>query len=190
MKATVLTLALACLALSGFSQARVDLTAVITKDFVDSPTFDQAAQALKNERPLVGFGWEVLLGHLGLGGSYAVDFHQDGPSQWWLDWQGQGIFASYHLLGSRSFVDPFVDAGIGCAGRIYLGPQGNPGSSLALTLYPFVSAGAALELQGLRLGAKLSYDMGQSAIPVTEIPATPLGRFQLSAFAGFSMGGR
>ncbi len=75
-------------------------------------------------------------------------------------------------------------------GRVFLGPSADAGSALALTIYPFVSAGAALELNGLRVGAKLSYALGQSAIPVTEIPEYPLGNFQLSAFAGFSIGGR
>jgi hypothetical protein len=190
MKAAAIVLALSCLAFSAFADARVDLTAVIGKDFIASPSLDQAAQALEAELPFVGFGWEVLLGHVGLGGSYAVDFHKDAPSSWWLDWEGQAIYASYHILGSRSFIDPFVDAGLGCAGRIYLGPSGSPGESLALTIYPFVSAGAALELNGLRVGAKLSYALSQSAIPVTDIPEYPLGRFQVSAFAGISIGGR
>lgn len=190
MKATVVAIAISCLALTAFADARVDLTAVISKDFAVSPSLDQAVGALQAQTPLGGFGWEVIFGHIGIGGSYAVDFHKDAPSAWWLDWESQALYASFHILGCKSFIDPFVDAGIGCAGRVFLGPSADAGSALALTIYPFVSAGAALELNGLRVGAKLSYALGQSAIPVTEIPEYPLGNFQLSAFAGFSIGGR
>ena len=190
MKAKMLALALACLALSGFAQTRVDLSAVIGKDFIDSPSFDQATRALQSQKPFVGFGWEVVMTHVGIGGSYIIDFSEDIPSAWWIDWDAQAVYASYHLLGTRSFVDPFVDAGIGCAGRVFLGPDGSPADKIALTLYPFASAGAALELNGLRLGAKLSYALNQSAIPATTIPGYPLGRFQVSAFAGLSIGGR
>ncbi len=195
MKATVIAIALSCLALSLFGEARaprvrVDLGAVIGKDFIDRPTFDQAASALTAEDPLEGFGWEVLIGHIGIGGSYLVAFNKDSTSEWWLDWDGQAAYASYHVLGPRSFVDPFVDAGIGCAGRVYLGPGEASADRLLLTLYPFASAGAALDLNGLRVGAKLSYALNRSGIPATAIPEYPLGRFQASAFVGVSIGGR
>jgi hypothetical protein len=190
MKAAALAFAITCLALSAFPDGRTDLTAVVGRDFAASPSFDQAARALGAGTPFGGLGWEVILGNMGIGGAYTVVFSQDASSDWRLDWETQPLFASYHILGSRSFIDPFVDAGLGCAGNVCLGPSQDAGRGLALTIYPFVSAGAALELDGLRLGAKLSYDLGQSAIPVTEIPEYPLGRFQLSAFAGFSVGWR
>ena len=190
MKATVIALGLSCLAFSAFAQTRVDLTAVLSKDFIGSPSFDQAVQALSADSPFIGLGWDVVLDHVGLGGSYAVDFHQDAPSIWWVDWEGQGLYCSYHFLRPSAVIDPFVDAGIGCAGRVFLGSSGQSGDRLALSVYPFVSAGAALELNGLRVGAKLSYALSQSAIPATDIPAYPLGRFQVSAFGGVSIGGR
>lgn len=190
MKVPAIAFAISCLAFSAFADARVDLTAVISKDFAASPSWDQATSALQAQTPLGGFGWEVVFGHIGIGGSYAVDFHEDAPSAWWLDWDGQAIYASYHLLGRKSPIDPFVDTGLGCAGRVFLGPSAVAGDALALTIYPFASAGAALELGDLRLGVKLSYALWQSSIPVTVIPEYPLGRFQLTAFAGFSIGGR
>jgi hypothetical protein len=197
MKAYALTIALAlfCLGQGLAAQTRVDLGAAISKDFLASPTLDQAARALGSGEPLLGFGWEVVMGHVGIGGSYAVDFNEPLPAEWRLDWNAQAIYASYHILGSRSFLDPFVDAGLGCAGRVYLGPKDSAAASpmadkLALTVYPFVSAGAAIFLDGFRLGAKLSYALDESAIPATAIPAYPLGRFQATAFAGLSLGGR
>lgn len=190
MKAATLAFAITCLALSAFPDGKADLTAVVGRDFAASPSLDQAARALGAETPFGGLGWEVILGNMGIGGDYTVLFSQDASSDWRLDWETQPIYASYHILGPGSLIDPFVDAGLGCAGNVCLGPSQDAGRGLALTIYPFVSAGAALELNGLRLGAKLSYDLGQSAIPVTEIPEYPLGRFQLSAFAGFSVGWR
>ncbi len=187
MKKTTIALAISCLACSAFAGTRVDLAAVLSKDFIASPSFDQAAHALGAGTPFGGFGWEVVLDHIGVGGEYSVVFDQGAPSEWWLDWETQPIYASYHIFGPKFFIDPFVDAGMGCAGSICLGPSGQAGRGLALTLYPFVSAGAALELNGLRLGAKLSYDLGQSAIPVTDIAEYPLGRFQVMVFAGFSI---
>jgi hypothetical protein len=190
MKAKIAALALSCLAFSAFAQTRVDLTALIGKDFIDRPTLDQAASALEAESPFVGLGWEVVMGHVGLGGSYLVDFDEASASEWWLDWDAQALYGSYHILGARSFIDPFVDAGLGCAGRVFLGPSGEPSERLSLTIYPFASAGAALELDGLRIGAKLSYALSRNAIPATYIPAYPIGRFQATAFAGLSLGGR
>ena len=134
------------------------------------------------------------MGRIGVGGSYAVAFSQNSQSGWWLDWNAPAIYTSFHILGPRSFIDPFVEVGIGCAGRIYLGPMassdGRPSDGLALTIYPFVSAGAALVLDGFHIGAKLGYALGQGAVPVTVIPAYPLGRFQATAFVGFSIGSR
>jgi hypothetical protein len=190
MKRSLFSLALAFLASLAFAQTRVDLSAVIGKDFSGSPSLDQAARALGADSPFLGFGWEVVMGHVGIGGAYTVDFNENPPSLWWLDWEAQALYASYHILGSRSFIDPFVDAGLGCAGRVFLGPGGTAENRLALTIYPFASAGAALLLDGLRVGAKLSYALDRSAIPATSIPAYPLGRFQASVFAGISLGGR
>ena len=198
MKATALALSLLVLASALGAQTRgstrVDLDAVIGKDFADLPSCRQAASTFGSGTPFGGFGWEVVMDHIGVGGSYAVAFSQNSQSGWWLDWNAPAIFTSYHLLGTRSLVDPFVDVGIGCAGRIYLGPSGTsdgrPGDGLALAIYPFVEAGAALVLDGFHLGARLGYALGKGAVPVTTIPEYPLGRFQATAFAGFSIGGR
>jgi hypothetical protein len=188
MKAKAFTICLFCLALPAFAETRVDLTAVISKDFMSSPSFDQAVQALGSENPFTGFGWEVLMDHVGIGGQYLVNFHEEGQDGWWLDWNGQAVYASYHIFGARSMLDPFVDAGLGSAGRVFLGPEGCDAARLAISVYPFASAGAAVHLQGVRIGAKLSYALGRTAIPATTIPDYPLGRFQACAFAGFSIG--
>jgi hypothetical protein len=171
------------------ADTRVDLTAVLSKDFIGSPSFDQAVEALNGDQPLFGFGWEVIMDHIGFGGQYLVNFHEDDPDSWWLDWNGQGIYVSYHFFGTRSFIDPFINGGMGCAGRVFLGPedQFTPGR-LALTLYPFAGAGVSVCLDHFKLGAKLDYALKRSGIPATDIADYPLGRFQVSLLAGVSFG--
>jgi hypothetical protein len=188
MKAIALALCLSCLAVAAFAETRVDVDAVICKDFMSSPSFDQAVRALGDDASFGGLGWEVIMDHIGIGGQYLVDFHEDNPNSWWLDWNGQAAYASYHILGATSFIDPFVDLGIGSAGTVFLGPEANGASRLAIGVYSFASAGASLDLSGLRVGAKLSYTLGSTAIPATAIPDYPIGRFQVSAFAGWSFG--
>lgn len=190
MKARALAIALLCLAVPAIAQTRVDLTAAISKDFSGVPSANQAVSALAADSPFIGMDWDVVIHHIGLGGIYAVDFHEDAPSIWWVDWAGQGLYLSYHLFEPRALIDPFADIGLGCAGRVYLGPANTGEQRLALTVYPFASLGAALDLNGLRLGAKLSYAFSRDAIPATDIPAYPIGRFMVTAFAGVSMGGR
>ena len=174
------------------ADTRVDLTAVLGKDFIGSPSFNQAVEALGGDRPLFGLGWEVVMDHVGLGGQYLVDFHEDDPESWWLDWNGQALYASYHFLGTRSFIDPFVNAGMGCAGRVFLGPEEGEDwpTRLSIVLYPFVGAGASLVLDGFKVGAKLDYALDRSGIPATGIPEYPLGRFQISVMAGVTFGAR
>ena len=188
MKAKALAICLFCLGAAAFAETRVDVTAVISKDFMSSPSFNQAVSALGNDTTFGGIGWEVVMDHIGIGGQYLVDFHEDSPNGWWLDWNGQAAYASYHILGASSFIDPFVDLGVGSAGRVFLGPEATGASRLAISVFPFASAGASLDLQGFRLGAKLSCSLGHTAIPATSIPDYPLGRFQVSVFAGWSIG--
>jgi hypothetical protein len=189
MKSTALALCIACLVAPAFSEVRFDVAAIIGNEFIDSPSIDQAAQGLGTD-PAGGLDWEVVIGHSGLGSAYLARFRQEAASSWWLDWNSQVLYGSYHFLGARRFFDPFVDVGLGCAGRVFLGSGEISSEALALSLYPFVSAGASFDVDGLRLGAKLSYALSEWAIPATSIPTCGLGRFQAYAYVGFSVGGR
>jgi hypothetical protein len=162
----------------------------MSKDFMSSPSFNQAVRALNGDGTFGGLGWEVVMDHIGIGGRYLVNFSEEIPNAWWLDWNGQAAYLSYHILGATSFVDPFVDAGFGSAGRVYLGPGSTSEQRLAISVYPFAGAGASLYLHGLRVGADLSYVLGNMAIPATSILGYPLGRFQAAAFVGWSFGSR
>jgi hypothetical protein len=170
------------------SEVHVNLVGAIGKDFIEPPTVDQAFSALRDDMSLGGIGWEVVIKRFGLGGAYLVHFEPDSTDAWWLDWEVQPLFASYHVFGGGSTIDPFVDAGLGCAGRVYLGPGAVAGDRLGISLYPFASAGLALNLDAFRIGTKLSYTPWQGRIPAAPIPGYEVGSCQLQVFAGVNLG--
>jgi len=122
-----------------------------------------------------------------------VSFSQDAGAHWWLDWNAPALFVAFHPLPGRSFLDPFVQMGVGSAGRVFLDqqpPYGGPGSrqDLSLSLFPFVGAGLSLNLDGFLLSMKGVYTPYASAVPATDIPAYPMGKFQVTVSGGVSIG--
>jgi hypothetical protein len=175
-------------AAKALSEVHVNLVGIIGKDFIEPPTVDQAFSALSDDMALGGIGWEVVIRRFGLGGDYLVHFEPDSNDSWWLDWEVQPLFASYHLFGGGAKIDPFVDAGLGCAGRVYLGPAAIGSDRLGISLYPFAGAGLALNLDAFRIGTKLSYMPWQGRIPATPIPGYEVGECQFQVFAGVNLG--
>jgi hypothetical protein len=125
----------------------------------------------------------------GFGGDYGVSFFRDAGTQWWMDWCAPALFLSYHPLGAKSFLDPFFQVGVGSAGRVMLArrPLRAP-DGLELSLFPFVAAGLAVNLDGLLLAAKAAYTPVTTPIPATDIPGRPLGTLQVTLSAGVSFG--
>jgi hypothetical protein len=190
MKFLVLIVALAALGGPCFAGA-VHLTGDVAADFLTA----QSAQQIVNtfavgDQPLLwGFGWEVILNQMGFGGDYTVSFFRDQGAQWWLDWYAPAIGLSFHPLGGNRIVDPFLQVGIGSAGRVNFKRGGYYSTQdLYLSIFPFVTGGLSLNLDGLLLGAKVTYTPYNSPIPVTDIPAYPLGKFQVTLTAGISIG--
>jgi hypothetical protein len=135
----------------------------------------------------------VIINRFGFGGDYMVSFFQDAGEQWWLDWYAPALFVSFHPLGGKSFLDPFLQVGVGSSGRVFLEPQPvsmgpGPGQDLSLSLFPFVGAGLALNLDGFLLSVKAVYTPYTSPAPVTDIPAYPMGKFQVTMSGGVSIG--
>ena len=196
MKSTflVLVLALAALGMPCYAGA-VHLTGIVSADFLGG---NSPSQIINNfttgDQPLFwGFGWEVIVDHFGFGGDYMVSFFQDAGQNWWLDWHAPAIFLSFHPLGGRSFLDPFFQAGVGSSGRVFLGQQTvstgpGPAQDLSLSLFPFVGAGLALNLENVLLSAKVVYIPYLSQVPATDIPGYPMRRFQVTMSAGISLG--
>jgi hypothetical protein len=173
------------------SGGAVRLTGNLSADIFGSASTEQSVSTFAvGGQPLFwGFGWEVILGKVGFGGDCAVSFFQDAGAQWWLDWLAPALFASYHPLGANTLLDPFVEVGLGCAGRVMLARRPmHTAQGLELSLYPFVAGGLNLNLDGLLVGAKLAYTPYASPIPVTDIPRYPLGSLQLTMSAGVSLG--
>ncbi len=186
MKAKAMALFLSCLALQAFSQARADLGALMSNHFIATPTVDQAKSAFGAGDSFGGFGWEIVIDGVGLGGDYLARFNRNDESSWWVEWDGLPLYASIHLLGTNGFIDPFAFAGLGSSGEV--GISAANAGDLAISVYPAVGAGVSLKLNALRIGAKLSYALSDSPVPATFIPAHPLGRFKLAVGAGFTIG--
>jgi hypothetical protein len=189
-KFPVLVLALALIGAPAFAGA-VRLTGNLSADILGS---DSAAQSVSTfavgGQPLFwGFGWEVILGTVGFGGDIGVSFFRDAGTQWWLDWYAPAMFVSFHPLGANSFLDPFLEVGVGCAGQVLLARRPmRTTDGLELSLFPFAAAGLSFNLNGLLLGAKVAYAPCVSSIPVTDIPGYPLGSLQVTVSAGVSIG--
>ncbi len=166
----------------------VNLVAIAGKDFIDPPTVDQVFSALRDSPGFLGIGWEVVIKRFGMGGNYLVLFEPDSNDSWWFSWETQPFYASCHLLGGSARIDPFVDAGLGCAGRVYLGPTYASGELLGISIYPFASAGLALNIDSFRIGAKISAIPWQGRLPATPIAGCEVGAFQAQLFAGVSLG--
>jgi hypothetical protein len=185
--AAIVALAIAPL---GFAGPTFSVTVDASAGFAEAPTFEQAyAELTQTPNPLCGFGWELTVRNLGLGGSYMVNFSQAQVDPWVMDWYGEGLYIGYHFFGGGAFIDPFVQAGIGCAGQVTLLSREEP-ELLRLSLFPFVGAGAALNLGGFKAGAKFTYKPFVSPVPATWIPGYPVDPFSVTVFAGLSLGRR
>ena len=193
MKSRLPAVVLVLMALSApcFAGA-VHLTGDISADFLGAATADRIITTFTvGGQPLFcGFGWEVILDRIGFGGSYLVDFFKDSSAAWYLDWNAPALFLSFHPLGANWILDPFGEVGIGSAGRVNLGcpMYGTTGDPLALSLYPYVAAGLSLNLDALLVTAKVSWTPYNFPIPVTSIPAYPLGTLQVTIGAGIAIG--
>ena len=110
-----------------------------------------------------GSYWEVLTGNLGFGMTYLAKFSRQESIlaeidyKWYLDWIGSADLRYHFLKGVP--LDPFAEAGFGCAGRVEithygeydLGDERDP---LHLSLFGQVGCGLALRLDPVHVGAK------------------------------------
>ncbi len=176
-----------------FGQTRANLTVDAVASFQQNPTANQVVNAFTTQnQPLYwGLGFEVTHRHLGIGGTYTVDFVRTATGDWWLDWYGEAVHLSYHLFGRRVLLDPFVSVGLGSAGRVALGPfptstPSNP--PLLLSIFPVLSGGLGLDLDGFYVSAKASYLPVISPPPATAFENVPLGHVQVVVAVGVALG--
>jgi hypothetical protein len=162
--------------------------------------------AIPTDQTLTGWYWEVVFDYLGLGMHYGMRFTEavyesEISSEWYMDWKGD-FFLSYHILGGGSVIDPFVEFGWGNVGTALISNPEYPdypdwedevadGTAVALGFYNYFAGGVAVDLNGLLLGAKLSYipaDLN-TPIPDPSIERYDLAPFEVSLFGGVSLGG-
>jgi len=152
--------------------------------------FDEGANLLS------GLYWEVLPGHLGFGMTYLVDFQKQASPYpqldylWFVDWVGS-FDLRYHFL-TDFFLDPFLEAGLGSAGRADITAYEQHGlagaeNPLQLSLFAQVGAGLALRLPGLHVGTRLLWRPVNEVPPATQFQPYPLKNFRVDVFGGFSL---
>jgi hypothetical protein len=164
------------------------------------------AAVVPDDTTMTGWYWEVIFNRVGLGMHYGVRFYEPvAPTPeselWYMDWKGD-FFLSYHLFGGGSVLDPFVEFGWGNVGStvvtspVYVDcpdweDEVDSGDALALSFYNYVAAGLALDLNGLLLGAKLSYVPTEllQTVPDSSVAKYALQPFEVSFFGGFALGG-
>jgi len=164
------------------------------------------ALIVPNQETMTGWSWEVVFDRLGLGMHYGVRFNNpviesEAPVDWYMDWKGD-FFLSYHILGGGSVIDPFVEFGWGNVGTALVSPseyyeypdwedEVEDGSAVALGFYNYFAGGVAVDLNGLLLGAKISYIPSEIAGPVSapSIDRYELSQFEVSIFGGVALGG-
>ena len=167
-----------------FAQTQVRLTGHLALDFAERPSVREVTRAFADSEKQIlwGPGWEV-------GGTYLVSFFQDENSGWWLDWYGEPLYVGYHLFGAGAFIDPFMQIGLGSAGRVTLEDETAAAQDpLYLSIFPFISGGLALDLDGFIVGGRLSYYPLITPPPATDFQNYPLDNFQVALFAGIGLG--
>jgi len=172
------------------------LGASIGAEMLNRPTYESILKEFDEQTNLLsGFYWEVLMDHAGFGMTYLADFQRlESPYPqleylWYLDWVGS-MDLRYHFLKSF-FLDPFLEAGIGSAGRVDISAYEEYGlpevkEPLELSLFGQVGGGLALRLSGFHVGARLLYRAFNDVPPATQFQPYPLKSFRFDFFGGFS----
>ena len=140
-----------------------------------------------------GLYWEVIPSDkFGFGMTYLVKFNRETSTlsetdyAWFLDWIASWDFR-YHFF-SDSFLDPFVEAGIGCAGRADITSYDygfeDERDDLLMSLFGQAGGGMAFHFREMHVGAKALYRFLDRPLPATRFDTYPLKNFHLSVFAG------
>lgn len=130
---------------------QVRLTGVLGAQFAERPAVEEVVDTFSEDAELMlwGTGWEVIINHIGLGADYLVSFYSLEDGSQWFDWYGHGLLVSYHPFRAGFFIDPFVGFGVAAAGRLNMDDAPPPGlDKLYLSIFPVVSGGLALDLNG------------------------------------------
>jgi hypothetical protein len=196
-KAIPIVLLLAALGCAAASGESFRLGASVGAELLNRPTLKSIRQEFDEGTNLLsGLYWEVLMGRLGLGMTYLVDFQKQASPYpeldylWFVDWVGS-FDLRYHFV-KDFLLDPFLEAGLGSAGRADISSyeeHGLPASEnpLQLSLFAQVGGGLAFRLPGMHLGARLLWRPFNEIPPATQFQPYPLKSFRFDLFGGFSL---
>jgi len=149
-----------------------------------------------NADHLGGLGVEIVIHHLGFGATGLVSFQEYEPESWLVDWDLR-TYMSYHFFRSRSFLDPFFQAGFGAAGDV-----GISGSvcynedyadvqRVAVAIYPYIGGGLGLHFRGgLYMAGQFNWRPVSGSLPCTTIDSYEVNEFEVVFSLGFAFGGR
>jgi hypothetical protein len=196
MKRTIVAVALLSLLGSVLSADHVRVGFIGGVDFSAKPDYDAVVEAFHSgENVQKGFYWEVIPERIGYGMTCNFDFdRQESPIpevdyQWTMDWVATWDFR-YHPL-RWSLVDPFVEFGLGSAGRIDITDYEEYGlhedcarAPLNLSLFAQVGWGLGFRLGALNLGARMAYRFWNEPPPATDFEPYPLQEFNVGLFGG------
>jgi hypothetical protein len=173
-----------------FAGSRVRITGAVCSEVADVPgSTEKDAVIFNPEQSYWGFGWEVICGHYGIGGSYCTNFERDARRRWNVEWYSEVIYMGYHFFQKGRFLDLFVRVGLGNAGSIFLGDNDNDiRDRLLLTIFPVLGAGIACEFDGFCAGFSINYTPLMSPVPVTDFEVYPLKNVQAVIFCGVAIG--
>lgn len=188
------------------------LGAMFGVGFVDSPSVSEMISEIGkgvNFKP--GFEFGMKINRIGFGLNTLLMFNRtvsentDLHWDWTFDWIST-VNIGYHFARTWYFLDPFIEAGFGAAGRVDLTPDddfveqmacleaGNyyycdeDSDLLGLSLVGYIAAGLSLRLDMLYISGKLSYWPLNSPPPATQFMPYPLKQFQFAISAGFVLG--
>ena len=153
----------------------------------------------KNLDIFPGFFWEVTMDRFGFGMTYMVKFNKlnSGLSgidnKWHFDWIGSFDFR-FHIL-DKTHMDPFVAAGIGCAGSVDITNYRSEGydrdlyaDDMLLSLFAQIGGGLNVKFDNIILGGQLTYIFYNEVPPATNFDPYPLKNFEFTLMLGVLLG--
>jgi hypothetical protein len=196
MKKTILAVVLFCFLGFGVFADNVRVGLIGGVDFAEKPDCETVVEEFHSgDNVLKGFYWEVIPDHIGYGMTCNFLFDKqeslipEVDYQWTMDWIATWDFR-YHPL-RWSFIDPFVEIGLGCAGKVDITDYEEYGldeelaeDPLFLSLFAQVGWGLGFRLGALNVGTRVAYRFWNEPPPGTQFEPYPLDEFNVGVFGG------
>ena len=196
MKKTILMVILFSLIGFAASADRLRVGLIGTVELDEKPDCETVVERFHaGENVLNGLYWEVISDHVGSGMTCSLDFDRhlspipEVDHQWTMDWVATWDFR-YHPL-RWCFIDPFVELGLGCAGKVDITDYQEYGleeddvrDPLHLSLFAQAGWGLGFRLGALNFGGRMAYRFWNAPPPGTRFDPYPLEAFNVGVFGG------